>query len=258
MDNLLQSAIPYSILILNAALFWILRKLLSPILPRKFALLFWEIISTIELCSGCAELGVIWTRHGNIGLAIGLFLACLWWCNQFGDAEACPCGPIEDAILLRQPITQPKIYLRLIGQAIGAYVTAMYIDFIWCFHLTPEHTELHTKRCQAALQTTVLKGFLVEMFITFVSRIVCLESFKLNERLANYINSMVTVTLVLAALDTSGGFFNPILASALTLNCEGNDFLEHFLVYWVGALLGGLLARKLHLMNRQKGKMKSS
>ena len=57
MDNLLQCAIPYSILVLNGIVFWLIRKLLSPILPRKVALLIWEIIATIELCSGCAELG---------------------------------------------------------------------------------------------------------------------------------------------------------------------------------------------------------
>lgn len=68
---------------------------------------------------------------------------------------------------------------------------------------------------------------------------------------------------MLFALNTTGGYFNPIMASALSfgksknglwidtnfpipLGCEGNTLVEHLSVYWVGALLGGLLARYCH------------
>lgn len=48
-------------------------------------------------------------------------------------------------------------------------------------------------------------------------------------------------------MNTTGGFFNPILASALMIGCQGHTYLEHFQVYWIGALTGGLLARWMHL-----------
>lgn len=48
-------------------------------------------------------------------------------------------------------------------------------------------------------------------------------------------------------MNTTGGFFNPIMASALTFGCEGHTMIEHFSVYWGGALIGGLAARWCHL-----------
>jgi glycerol uptake facilitator-like aquaporin len=51
-------------------------------------------------------------------------------------------------------------------------------------------------------------------------------------------------------LNSSGGFFNPILASALTLNCQGNNIVEHIFVYWLGSLAGSIVARTLHMVLR--------
>lgn len=48
------------------------------------------------------------------------------------------------------------------------------------------------------------------------------------------------------ALNTTGGYFNPIMASALAMGCEGNTLLEHLSVYWIGSLGGGIVARWCH------------
>lgn len=48
------------------------------------------------------------------------------------------------------------------------------------------------------------------------------------------------------AFNTTGGFFNPILASSLMIGCEGNTYWEHFQVYWIGSLLGSFLARLIY------------
>lgn len=52
-----ESLIPYLVITLNCFVFWTLRQILNPILPRKIRLIVWEVIATVELCSGCAELG---------------------------------------------------------------------------------------------------------------------------------------------------------------------------------------------------------
>ena len=65
-------------------------------------------------------------------------------------------------------------------------------------------------------------------------------------------NSGVTVALCISALNYSGGFFNPILASALTLNCRGNNLAEHIFVYWLASLAGGIVARTIHISLRSK------
>lgn len=166
-------------------------------------------------------------------------------------------------------------------------ISFRYTNSIWAFHLTEEHQHFHGSKCEAALQSTVVNAFFVELTITFISRIVALKTERMsNTNLVIMINSLTTVLLSLSgnfsfsssfdcqitvqsrredqlillwviklicfsfynltAQDSSGGFFNPVLASALTLNCEGNDLFEHFIVYWVGSLIGGLMARYIH------------
>lgn len=68
-------------------------------------------------------LGVVWEIHGNIGYGIALFLLCIWWTQAFEDAEACPCGPIEDCILVGQSFTSRETIQKLFGQILGAIVT---------------------------------------------------------------------------------------------------------------------------------------
>ncbi len=44
----------------------------------------------------------------------------------------------------------------------------------------------------------------------------------------------------ITACDYSGGYFNPVLATSLKLNCPGNTLMEHFVVYWVGSIVGSV------------------
>jgi hypothetical protein len=120
----------------------------------------------------------------------------------------------------------------------------------WSMHLIPAHEYLHTSPCQAGLQVSILHGAVVEAMITFVSRLVALESSYWPATTAAGINSAVTVALCILAFDSSGGFFNPILASALTLNCAGNNLVEHFFVYWMASLTGSIIARTMFIMFR--------
>ena len=49
--------IPYVILLANSIIFYIARIGINHLAPNKVNLLLNEIISTIELCADCAELG---------------------------------------------------------------------------------------------------------------------------------------------------------------------------------------------------------
>lgn len=250
-----HDAIPYMVLLCNCLLFKSLRLITFRFVPCSWKLLVSEIISTLELCSGCAELGVVYEIHGMIGLGISIFLVCMWWCQVFDDAEACPCGPIED-LLFPADSAIGDILKKITGQVIGAVATAGYIKYVWSFHMVPEHEALHTSQCQAGLQVTPLWGAWIEGYITAISRIVALESIHWSPMVSSVANSATTSALVLWALNTTGGFFNPILASALTLGCTGNTHWEHFLVYWLGALLGGFVGRYIHTFLEKRRKFK--
>lgn len=61
--------------------------------------------------------------HGYYVFAFVLFLKCLWWGWVFGDAEACPCGPVEQATLYGAPLSELNMLLKLGGQIAGAVAT---------------------------------------------------------------------------------------------------------------------------------------
>lgn len=45
-----------------------------------------------------------------------------------------------------------------------------------------------------------------------------------------------------SAFNYSGGYFNPVLATALKWGCSGHTNWEHIIVYWIGACSGALLS----------------
>lgn len=57
---------------------------------------------------------------------------------------------------------------------------------------------------------------------------------------SNVIDAFFGTSLVVAAFNYSGGYFNPALATALKLGCAGHTFVEFFLVYWLGATIGAV------------------
>lgn len=66
----------------------------------------------------------MWEIHHSLGLGLTLFALCVWWSVVFGDAEACPCGPLEKWLLGgKSLLSNSDIQHKLIGQLIGAYLT---------------------------------------------------------------------------------------------------------------------------------------
>lgn len=241
-SSYLDELVPYLVLLGNTLLFALVRRLAFRVSPLKWKLAVSEAIGTWELCSDVAELGIVYERHGVWAYALALLVCCVWWCRAFGDAEACPCGPIEDMLF---GIGPGDYRVRLLGELLGGGLTAMYIKFIWSWHFISEHKTMATTECLSSLMVSPGKGALIEGLITCVSRFVAMRSIYWTDNVSTAINSITTVILVLAALTTTGGYFNPIMASALMLGCAGSTTTEHFAVYWAGALMGGFIGRWL-------------
>lgn len=51
---------------------------------------------------------------------------------------------------------------------------------------------------------------------------------------------------IFAAFNFSGGYFNPVLATALKWGCSGYSNIDHIIVYWIGACVGGMLSVPLY------------
>jgi aquaporin related protein len=68
-----------------------------------------------------------------------------------------------------------------------------------------------------------------------------------NPTLANndpvYGSSIIAAIVCIAvhaALGSSGGMYNPMLASVLVAGCKGHSLLEHVIIYWLGATCGAI------------------
>jgi hypothetical protein len=77
------------------------------------------------------------------------------------------------------------------------FKTKRYTKCIWCWHLMAQHSHLHVARCEAALQVPILYGMAIEGLITFISRLIALESSNWSQKVAIYTNSLTSVSLVL-------------------------------------------------------------
>ena len=65
----------------------------------------------------------------------------------------------------------------------------------------------------------------------------------------NLAQSLGIMSLVLMAFNYTGGFFHPVIATARNYGCRGYfrelTSLDHFIVYWIGAILGAILSHIL-------------
>lgn len=52
-----DAVVPYLVLLFNSVVFYLLRINVNLLAPSSINLFLNEIISTVELCAGCAELG---------------------------------------------------------------------------------------------------------------------------------------------------------------------------------------------------------
>lgn len=104
---------------------------------------------------------------------------------------------------------------------------------------------------------------LIEGVATFLCRIVSKSIAELEPRFGGTMDAFIGTALVVAgniyslltkyilfysllccilACDYSGGYFNPVLATSLKLNCQGNTLTEHLVVYWIGSIAGSTAA----------------
>lgn len=284
---LIAHAVPYAILAINCVLFALVRALTSRIFAwsstnnnnnghedkRGVAkLLVNELISTCELCAGCAELNVVYELHGSLCYGAALALLSYVWSDAFGDAHTSP-GYLAEELLIGG---REKLFAslapaaRILGQSLAVPLAWRLAAMYWARALLSEHARqlvalssaaldtsssvhIDSNVCRTSLATSTLNGFVLECVCCLVCRLCELLGHKLvecgvaGERLVRALNALLSSALVVLALDTSGGYFNPMLAASLEYNCAGIQLHQHALVFWLGPLLGHVCARALYL-----------
>jgi len=269
--------IPYAIILANTLLFKLLRSLINGLFAYYLARGNWrrrnnllhfprqgkarilklfadELVSTCELCADCAELNVVYERDGALAYGLLLFLLSYLWTEAFGEAQTTPAYLVEEYLLEsgRPMLGSADAYARFIGQSLAAPLAWRFASFYWKYQLLSEHQQmLLVENCKSSLTTSTTYGLAIELGCCFICRLVelvghrLLESSALSRRAVSLVSSFVCTTLVVLALELSGGYFNPILAASLEFGCKGIRFYQHALVFWLGPILGHLLARSL-------------
>lgn len=52
--------------------------------------------------------------------------------------------------------------------------------------------------------------------------------------------ALIITIYFLQAFQFSGGYFNPVLATALQWSCHGVNNIDHICVYWIGCCIGSI------------------
>ncbi|KAF4517700.1 hypothetical protein B566_EDAN016526 [Ephemera danica] len=242
---------PLIVSVLCIVLTCLLAHLLRSIVLRNYQPSVWrslaeEAIAGAELCGCCFELIIVADNYGVWMYGLILFLLTVWWGRQWGDATACPYTYLED--MLEGRSNYGVAILKTVAGLIGGLAVFKYVQFLWSFELTPTHVGRSTARCTADLQVPVLYGLIIECAATFLCRISSKTISKLEPKFGGVLDSFIGTSLVVAAFDTSGGYFNPLLATGLKVGCRGHTFLQFLAVYWVGSTLGSAAATQVFKM----------
>uniref|UniRef100_A0A1B0A4L1 Aquaporin n=1 Tax=Glossina pallidipes TaxID=7398 RepID=A0A1B0A4L1_GLOPL len=202
--------------------------------------LFYEAIAAAELCACCFELIIVADNFGVAAYAVYLFLLTVWWGKVWGDASACPYTHMED--MLEGKTSLKEVALRTWAELMGGCCVYRIVQVFWWFEFAETHQGRAFEDCNADLQVNPYLGAAIEGFATLLCR---LASKTLNEKgpkFCSIIDSFIGTSLVVAAFNFSGGYFNPVLATALKWGCRGHTNIEHIIVYWIGACVGAVVS----------------
>ncbi|CAH4030208.1 aquaporin-11 [Pieris brassicae] len=221
------------------------RRLVQNIVKDPFVrLLFEEAIAAAELCGCCFELIVVADNFGVATYAVYLFALTIWWSLNWGEATACPYTHIEDVIEGRGDVR--KAILKTWAELGGGMLVFKYVQMYWALEISDTHKDKAVEDCSADLQVPVLYGALVEGIATCLCRLASRALGDLNPRFATAIDAFIGTSLVVAAFDYSGGYFNPVLATSLKAGCHGHSLSEFATVYWAGACAGSIVSVYLY------------
>ncbi|XP_063365742.1 aquaporin-11 isoform X2 [Cydia amplana] len=217
------------------------RRLVQKFVKESFVrVLLEEAIAAAELCGCCFELIVVADNFGVGTYAIFLFALTIWWSLNWGEATACPYTHIEDIIEGKGDVR--KALLKTWAELAGGLLVFKYVQMYWALEISETHKDKAFEDCKADLQVPVLYGAAVEGIATCLCRLASKSLGDLNPRFATAIDSFIGTSLVVAAFEYSGGYFNPVLATSLKAGCDGHTLLEHAVVYWIGACAGSILS----------------
>jgi len=202
-----------------------------------------EFIAIFELSAVCYELNLVSDLYGSAAYWVYLFGASVWWCYRWGEATGCPYTHVEEWLDGGRDGKSGAL-LALVEVIGGLVFYRFFLFYLWNLEYGESHLERVVQAdCHSDIQTDPWKACVIEAGGVFICQLTGKTLSRLGvftERTEIIINSAVGTTLVVLAFTTSGGYFNPALATALQFGCEGSTPFQHVLVYWIGDTLGAV------------------
>uniref|UniRef100_UPI0037E735EE aquaporin 12 n=1 Tax=Semicossyphus pulcher TaxID=241346 RepID=UPI0037E735EE len=139
--------------------------------------------------------------------------------------------------------------LAVAAQFLGAHLAMLVAVYYWSLELTDMHMikNLMARECNSSLLVSLLHGFFTECVCTLVFNLIYLS---LRRRSALIRVPLIAVLLMFLSHTARGytsAYMNPSLAYGLTFYCPGFTFLQYAAVYWLGPLIGMMLALLLYM-----------
>jgi len=169
----------------------------------------------------------------------------IWWGHSWGSATACTYSLLEEYV--ETGTNTRTMIMKMVAQFVGGLISFRWVRPLWQLHLAATHVGAAKPlmdKCTADLAVPLLIGFSIELILTCACRLVSRGLGELEPKFATAIDSFFGTAMVLWAFETSGGYFNPVLA-LVKFGCKGHTNIEFMIVYAGGSILGALLSIKL-------------
>ena len=219
----------------------------------------------------CTLLWVCWTLESSvIGFASSsrhvlftLFIRLLLCPFLFHDACVNPCNSVYMAVEQRSARKIPQhLVMQFMAMAAGLLYSILSWQFLGSW-LSDVHLSFMGSHTNPFLNVTLLEGFLLELgmaFAMYIPRMVMKIGFT-----CNFVSAAWTCVMIILLEHTTGAFMNPLIATSSTLlwhfrSFGMGDLAVLLVVYWLGPVLGTVLAARLDLWagSRRRRKVHSS
>ena len=245
----------------------LLRIILKRTLPKEQYTYAKEIISTFQLSFCVFEISVV-GRFYSVWVGLGCSFVLLALKNAeliFEGALANPCAILEDVVYKEAYFVKNNV-AKIACQVIGGLLSFPFIQLLWQSSWSELHDQQVRRGLRSTLEVSLLYGFFIEIFGTFVTT---MSDFASRGKALRKFNAVIRAACIVVVCyllsETTGVWMNPALATAQTfVFCSRKEGIyEHLIVFWVGPTIGTLAAIQMNtLMFRSlpaqtKGKKKS-
>ena len=139
----------------------------------------------------------------------------------------------------KKSVDSPAFIIGNIGaQLVGSLLAHPLSKLFWGRTYSEHHNRIMLVECQTTLEVTFFQGFTVEFITTLIA---WMTDWFTPMKWKPPVRSVVSLSLLLTFVNTSGAWMNPAMATAHTINCKGHDnHWEHFITYWLGPYMAAI------------------